>query len=248
MDGRLNINIEGWRGKFQGQRVWIVGSGPSLDKTPLDMLVGEYSFGINRIGSVFDKTTWRPQFFMCATGRVVKEDYRNDVLRAVEACEIAIFCDRLLPVIGDKIPLRHHRKVLWLNCLQNSSEHNEPQDSWWNPLMIEKGRINNFGTTAFGCTQIAAYLGFSTIVLVGCDMGYKGFKPGEPDPNHYGDNYESKTMPQAVHDLENPRRYESHEITRRRASKVGIEIVNATLGGDLEAYPRVDFFDLVGEK
>lgn len=246
MDARLNIRD--WKGRFQGKRVWIVGSGPSLDKTPLDMLEGEYSFGINRIASVFDRNTWRPQFFMCASSRIVKEDYRSDVLRAVEECKIAIFCDRLTPIIGDKIPAEHQHKVLWLNCLQNSSERNEPQDSWWNPLMIERGRINNFGTTVFGCTQIAAYLGFSKMILVGCDMGYKSFLPGEPDPNHFGENYETKSMPQEVHDLENPRRHESHEIIYFRARKVGIEIINATLGGDLEAYPRGDFFDLAGEK
>lgn len=243
-----DLNFKDYRDKFRGQRAWIVGSGPSLDNTPLDMIQGEYSFGINRIGGVFDRTSWRPQFYMCATTRVVNEEYGKDVIRAVEECDIAIFCDRLVPTISNKIPLGHYSKVLWLRCLQNSSEHNEPQDDWWNPLMIEEGRINNFGTTAFGCSQIAAYLGFETIIFVGCDMGYKSFKAGEPDPNHFGDHHEIKGMAQPIHDLENPRRFESHEIIRRRASKVGIRLYNATIGGELEAYERVDFFKIASEK
>lgn len=44
---------------------------------------------MNGIGEMFDRTSWRPQFFMCATSYVKEEAYRNNVLRAVEECDIA---------------------------------------------------------------------------------------------------------------------------------------------------------------
>ncbi len=248
MDERLNI--KDFKGKFRGERVWIVGSGPSIDNTPLDLIEDEYSFGMNGIGQVFDCTSWRPRFFVCATAYASKKDYRNYVLRAVENCEIAVFCDRLLPMISNHIPLGSYHKVVWLKCLQNSSERNDPRDEWWNPLMVERNKINNFGTSAFACTQIAAYLGFETMIFVGCDMGYKSFKAGEPDPNHFGDQHESGelSMPQVIHDLENPRRFESHEIIKRRAEKVGIKVYNATIGGELEVYERVDYLKMASER
>lgn len=244
------LSIKDFKGKLRGERVWIVGSGPSIDNTPLDLIKDEYSFGMNGIGKVFDSTSWRPQFFMCATAYVDEVSYRDYVIRAVESCEMAVFCDRMVQVVIDHIPLGSYQKIVWLKCLQNSSVKNEPRDEWWNPLTVERNQINNFGTTAFGCTQIAAYLGFETMIFVGCDMGYKSFKAGEPDPNHFGDHHESGGLPmaQAIHDLENPRRFESHEIIQRRTSKVGIKVYNATFGGELEVYERVDYFEMAAER
>ena len=238
-----------YRNKYQGQRAWIVGNGPSLDRTPLDRLVGEYAFGINRIGQHFDKTEWRPCFYICSTSYSSEPDYKADVIRAIECSQLTFINSKLMSILADEIPPGHSRKVHWLEYLYASSEyrHVDPDPDWWNPVTIEEGKIANFGTSAFACSQILAYMGFNPIYLIGCDLGYKAFIAGEPDPNHFGDDYESGAFqrPQDVHDLDNPRYILSHEIMVYGARKMGIRIFNATLGGELEVYERVDFFDVV---
>jgi hypothetical protein len=140
-------------------------------------------------------------------------------------------------------------RIYWLECLYSSSEyrHIDPDPEWWNPVSIEEGKIGNFGTSAFACSQILAYMGFNPIFLIGCDLGYKAFAPGEPDPNHFGKSYESGVFqrPQVIHNIDNPRYIESHKIIKRQAQRMGIKIYNASLGGELEVYERVDFYDVI---
>ena len=240
MDG-----IEQYRNKYQGQRAWIVGNGPSLDRTPLDRLAGEYAFGINRIGSKFDKTNWRPTFFICSTGYVADTDYQKDVLRAIDESSLAFISPHLKPILGTKVT----KDVHWVELRYSASNyrHIEPEDDWWNPVNIENGFIGNFGTSAFGCSELLVYMGFNPIFLIGCDLGYKEFQLGQKDPNHFGEQYESGKFhrPQTIHDYDNARYILSHEIMKKQAKKMGVDIYNATLGGELEVYDRVDFFDVV---
>ena len=47
-------------------RWFVLGNGPSLANTPLDLLIGENTVGINRINLIYDKTAWRPTIY-CKT-------------------------------------------------------------------------------------------------------------------------------------------------------------------------------------
>jgi hypothetical protein len=44
-------------------RHWIVGTGKSLLDTPLDLLKGEITWGMNRIHKYYDRTDWRPTYY-----------------------------------------------------------------------------------------------------------------------------------------------------------------------------------------
>jgi hypothetical protein len=236
MDG-----IKKYRNKYQGQRAWIVGNGPSIDRTPLDRLAEEYTFGINRIG----QTGFVPTLYFCSTGYIGEAEYRADVVKTIDGCGLPFVCSNLMPILAREVG----REIFWLECYFSSSEYRyvDPDPEWWNPVSIEEGKIANYGTSVFACSQILAYMGFNPIFLVGCDLGYREFQLGQRDPNHFGENYESGKFhrPQAVHDIDNPRYILSHGIIRNQAKKMGIDIYNATLGGELEVYERVEFFDVV---
>ena len=47
----------------RGKRIFIIGNGPSLNRTPLEKLEGEFTFGVNRIYMLFDRIKWRPTFY-----------------------------------------------------------------------------------------------------------------------------------------------------------------------------------------
>ena len=48
----------------QNQRCFIVANGPSLAKTDLQLLEDEITFGLNRIYLYFDKTSFRPSYYL----------------------------------------------------------------------------------------------------------------------------------------------------------------------------------------
>ena len=83
---------------------------------------------------------------------------------------------------------------------------------------------------------------YDEIVLVGADLGYAD----GAHRNHFDAQYapvDSYTAEQARwfnHVLA-----DAHAIAKRECARRGVKIYNATVGGDLKAYPRVDIKTLL---
>src|SRR5512138_266206 len=57
----------------RGERCFIVANGPSLTQTDLELLAKEVSFGVNRIYLNFDKSLFRPTYFVCMNELVLEQ-------------------------------------------------------------------------------------------------------------------------------------------------------------------------------
>ena len=91
--------------------------------------------------------------------------------------------------------------------------------------------------------------------MTGGDLGYKIYELGEKDPNHFGDNYD--TLVQS--DSTSPRMTEwfarrgnercrwGHVVAKEACDSLGVNVYNATLGGELEIYPRVDLMEVLND-
>ena len=86
-------------------------------------------------------------------------------------------------------------------------------------------------TVTYSIIQLAAYMGFKEIYLVGCDCNYHGRKRNFID-------YGEQNIRDAVK-TENGMTM-SYLTAKRCASKYGIKIYNATRGGNLEVFERVN--------
>jgi hypothetical protein len=101
--------------------------------------------------------------------------------------------------------------------------------------------------------QIAAYLGFKEIYLLGVDMafGTQNVKKSnsrnwtaeeDDDPNHFDPRYFGKNRSYhnpTVHEM-----LEQFDTGRKFFDKIGVKVFNAGVGGKLEVFPRVDFNSL----
>ena len=102
--------------------------------------------------------------------------------------------------------------------------------------------------------QTAVELGYDPIYLVGCDL-YKYRGPDDVDINHFDPSYCDYQWKNGE-ELITPERWAStnrrlvigHEVAKRSAEKMGVSILNATIGGALEVYERVDIRDLLNGK
>jgi len=63
----------------QGERAFILGNGPSLKRTDLSKIAGEYSFGMNRLYLIFDETTFRPSYY-AVVNHYVLEQFIDEIL------------------------------------------------------------------------------------------------------------------------------------------------------------------------
>jgi hypothetical protein len=106
-------------------------------------------------------------------------------------------------------------------------------------------------TVTMVAIQLAYYMGFREVVLIGVDHSYKfeGTPHAEvtsqgDDPNHFNDQYFGKGFRWHLPDLE------GSELSYRVANHVfrqsGRRIINATVGGKLQVFPKVDYYSLFG--
>ena len=61
------------RDLYKGQRAFIVGNGPSLNRTPLHLLKDEFTLCFNRFDLMFERLAWRPTMYMCIDDRVAED-------------------------------------------------------------------------------------------------------------------------------------------------------------------------------
>lgn len=251
------MEINSFHRKYQGKRAFLIGNGPSLARTPFDQLQGEYTFAMNRIALLYDKVNWRPSFFVCTTTNIARPEWREDILRTI-SLGIPSFCWNNL---NEYIP--PHSNVIDINCTHGKEVVSYAPDEWWSYDVSQ--RVCKFGTSLLVALQIAVYMGFNPIYLLGCDLGFEtnGNKLtlnilisnvlrrltgqqriSSPDPNHFDPSYGT---PGCAPETLNINMLAAHNLALRATERIGVKIFNATLGGELEISPRVELDHILSE-
>jgi len=305
------MTLESLAGKYDGERIFLIGSGPSIKETPMGKLTDEYSLAMNKINHVYSDTTWRPSFYYYTKKELIPKEHAfiQDNINEGIVCFIESAHDE---TYGE------HENVYYVDRQELKLDPVHP-DGGFHEMAIEDVRAGSPDEIAaywsddptqrlftyhsmYGVMQLVTYLGFDELYLLGCDLGfgvhdphmifedgmgpldytadekgayfrdardegvllksivngliYKlyftplvrmyskllGTIPGDEDPNHFTENYREKPK---------DNRYANEEITKSHvaAKKIlsdrGVNVYNATVGGELEVYPRVDIDDLV---
>ena len=229
-----NLPLSSFRDKYKGKRIFIIGNGPSIKDTPLDLLRNEYTFAMNRIALTYRSTKWRPSFFLCTTTNVARPDWNKDIRESIEL-GIPSFVWRDL-----KSYLPPGDNVFYVDCTYGTQVTEYAPDEWWSDDI--ENAVCKFGTSMLPVLQIAMYMGFESIYLLGCDLGFTENTDSLCDQNHFHSGYGTPGFSAAIL---NVNMKAAHELTLRAAKRKKVQIYNATIGGELEVYPRVNFFDVV---
>ncbi len=221
--------------RHRGQRCFILGNGPSLAKMDLRPLAGEWTFGLNRIYLLFDgmQMGFEPSYYCAA----------NDLVLDQFACDIAA--------------LSMPKFLNW-----NGRRHFDPADE--SVLLLRQSlTLSDFfgddlckpicsgGTVTYLALQVAYYMGFHQVVLIGVDHRFvdKGTpnrtetRTTEHDENHFHPDYFPKGSRWQLPDLS--RSEAAYGLAREAFEADGREIIDATLGGALEVFEKVDYDALV---
>jgi len=229
-------NIAKYRNLYKGRRCFIVANGPSLTVEDLNLLhsKNEITFGMNRIYKMFDKTEWRPTFYVCEDELIAKSQQKE--INEIDAKE------KFIP-----IELTWWHDISINNAMYfhlNGVDARRCQFSF-SPDIAHQ--IDCRGTVTFTCMQIAAYMGFSEIYLLGVDHNYQktidinGNVVVDPNAKDYFcEGYDADIKEVVVHDMGNNTRAYIDAKKYCEATKK-TTIYNATRGGKLEVFQRVDF-------
>jgi hypothetical protein len=258
----MRNRIEKFKNKYSGERCFLVGNGPSLAHTPLELLKEEYTFGVNKIADIYPMTTWRPSFYVMVSVGVRLYPDLMDAARVSIKDTVSFICwDNLQPLLGAyKMQVPGTGQVDVCRVPPNvypvrvTFEHHIPRidPNVWSHDIAKS--VSKDGSSMFAVMQIAVYMGFNPLILIGCDLGHKAFVWGDQDPNHFSGGYSGKPK----HKTGKPFRFTAkrakeadaymlsgHATAKEVCDKIGVEIYNATVGGELETYPRIDFVEAI---
>lgn len=230
--------IRSLKGTQKGKRVFIVATGPSLRIEDLDLIKNECSISMNSIISSFDKTDFRPTYYIIQDGNVVDRLWNainNSDLSEVFA---GVGNSYLMKVnAGKKRFKKINKKKHWYNL--NSNYHY--YEMCYKPNDAKMKFSNDFSlqaydgyTVAYSAIQLAYYLGFKEVYLLGCDCTYCG-------------HFDEKNECQKNNDVK-PVYFDAYECAKKNIKKGVFEIYNCTRGGMLEIFERKSLEEVIGEQ
>lgn len=226
--------LKAFEGIHKGERCFIICTGPSLRLEDVEALNHEYTFGVNSITRIFSRTNWRPTYYVIED----MEAYirlESDLLSAkLEHCFAS---DLLINMLKPKVDFIAYP----FDRLNHSTIR-------YQPLMKPKLFFSDnaytmlYGafTVTFSAMQLAVYMGFKEIYLIGCDCDYSGEK------KHFEDDGNDKNKRTIID--EEQKMIMTYQTAKEYADTHDIEIYNATRGGKLEVFERVDFDKLMMNK
>lgn len=229
------------KGIHEGKRCFIIGNGPSLRAEDLDKLKEEICFAANTIYNIFDRTDWRPTYYLSVDERTL--EYIKDKLENYNLGHLFLRDDRCDLQAPTNMMTKIHITSLLFQIDTKKAFHNTS-------IYFSEDVSNHFcdgGTVTFEAIQLAVYMGFKEIYLLGIDHHYAASVDAEGKliidktvKDHFDDTDCLATGFPAV--LETAQY--AFTIAKEYADNHGIEIFNATRGGKLEVFPRVDFDSL----
>jgi len=219
--------LEEWRNIYQGQRCFIVGNGPSLRQTDLSKLDGEFTFGMNRIYLAFEEYDFQTSCLVSVNDLVLAQCHED-----IAALNLPRFVTWRA---------RKHFSA-GTDTLFLDTDYTLPENFNGDAT----GRLFEGFTVTYICLQLAYFMGFSKAILIGVDHNFVTQGPANAtvtsegdDPNHFSAKYFGKGFKWQLPDLEGSER--AYRMAHEAYKADGRLIVDATVGGKLTVFPKVDY-------
>lgn len=217
--------MRSWKNRFWGEKAIILCNGPSLNKVSFNVLKksGIFSFGLNKINLIFDRTKFRPSAIVAVNPYVIEQNaaYFNRT-------QIPLFID-----VNGRNTVTFRRNVHFIHGV--GSFRKFARDC---SISIVQGY-----TVTFVAMQLAFHMGFQRIALVGCDHSFfqqgpanKTVISGKTDPDHFDPRYFAKGEKWQLPDLlASELQYDTAKTMFENYNR---KIINCTEGGNLEIFER----------
>lgn len=220
----------------KGERCVIIGNGPSLRIDDLNK-INCFSFASNNIIKVFDKTDWRPDVYMCIDKGVLinlMDEIPNidaTYIFLTETAKKYIKSNSKIHYILNYVPFRINYLSQRRCCFSNDPSK----------------YFGHFGTVTGTHIQLAIYMGFSEIVLLGVDHSYSLYlnEKGETLENgvvnyFYNDSDNKYWHIPIMHQMTN-----GYQMCQEYAQRNGVRIINASRKSELMVFEQGDFDNII---
>jgi hypothetical protein len=223
----------------RGQRCFVIGGGPSLNRQDLTRLKNEKTFGVNAIYTNYASMGFYPTYYV-VEDVFVAEDRANEINAFKESTKFFGNYFRYCLAPDDN--------TIWLNVIFDYRDY--PDFPHFSEDALRRLWVG--GTVTYLCMQLAFYFGFDEVYLIGFDHSYtipksaliEGTKitSTSADVNHFNANYFGPGK--RWHDPRVDRMERAYRKAKLHFDRAGRKIQNATDGGQLEVFDRVDYASL----
>jgi hypothetical protein len=237
------VEIGHFRDLHRGQRAVIIGNGPSLNQHDLSKLAGHNTIAVNGIFYAAHRMEFDPTYYV-----VEDTAFMRDNLEEVKAYRAGhkFFPSIYRPLIGTD------RNVTYFMMNRGFYERKSPDFCIPRFSTDPTQRIYSGQSVTIINLQLAFYLGFEEVVLIGMDFSYSvpedAVVNGDivtsagDDPNHFHPEYFGAGKVWKDPKLE--RVLANYALAKRVYEANDRRIVNATAGGKLELFDRVEFEEI----
>ena len=225
--------LKSFKDIHKGKRCFIVCNGPSLKDIDFNLLKGEITMGMNRIYLMKEQNGFVPSYLGCVDEKTQIKQFNEDLDKLTIPCFFPF-----------GLRERFSKKDNQFFIKQRFS-----------PKFQRNGarQLGAGGTVTYVMIQLAFYMGFQEVYIIGKDHSFNttaspgtSIKSDGNDVNHFIKGYYKPGM---VWDAPH---FETEELAYKYARKAfevdGRAIKNATIGGKLEIFERVDFYSLFPKK
>lgn len=232
------------RNSHKNERCFIIGNGPSLKIEDLEALKGEFCFGMNRIYELFSKTTWRPKCYTIVDIYMIQRDIKK-------------LLDMDVPIVladstAKKYLMKRKGNIHFINVCDPFTVAKYSKSVLKSIGFSDNAEIclRQGYTVTYICIQLAVYMGFSEIYLVGMDhsfsrsVGLDGkVIENKNIKNHFYKGGDSVDVCQFTSGVDY-----AYSKAKKECEKRNVVIKNATRGGCLEIFDRIDLDQLLKDK
>lgn len=209
------------KGKFKGKRCFLIGSAPSVKSLNLSLLKDEYTFTCNK-GFLLKDCALTHSSFYCLADKSFYDEFK-------ESIDLS-FADYYF--VSNKIP--------WTLDVENLYVFETGGAFMGNGYFqrdLQKPLAQG-GTVVSKMLQMAYYLGFEEIYMIGVDLDYQ-----KGSSYFYNPSSKEKTRTPDARGREN--QLMSIEFAAEFLRNHGIKIFNASPSGVVDCMPRVKYDELV---
>lgn len=219
-----------WENRFKGERCFVVATGPSLTIEDVNLLKREHVFTMNSMVYKLKEMDFKPEFYVIQDGmayeilreKIVKSDLPNVFVGTGKYSMMRkeFLEDRNENGLWNIFPLNISYHMFTLNKTKIYPSKFSDKCN----VVVYDG-----STVAYSVLQLAVFMGFKTIYLLGTDCDYSG-------PVKRFADYEVTVA--ANEQLNSWRMIQAYKTARKYAEKHDVKIINVSRGGKLEVFER----------
>ena len=228
--------IEKLNNIYKGKRCFLIGNGPSLRAEDLTCLHehGEICFAFNRIYNIFGDTPWRPTYYISQDEKML-----SGCADVVDQTKMGT---KLIPINMKWYQGIQLKNVIWFYMKSPEEEGGKPLEFSDTPQKY----VFNSSTGMYTAAQFAAFMGFKEIYLIGVDHHFHISQNNKGEivvdstvKDYFTDKYNEDKDKLYIPNTEKSTL--TYVAMKEQCQKRGIHVYNATRGGKLEVFERIDF-------